>query len=258
MYSAPAILRTPVLSVPATATSTPDMTQHEVLYPWAVHTPEASPRCWDKVDCFAPQVPELSFELLQSVCAPYFEQMCQGVAATVSAQQTPAAGIPSRELLREMCEPFFEQMTVALQRELHQQALTPTQFMCSTCQPTTNSGIQFETSPFFRFDEESTEADDSCAFASLLSSASSDNNDAMDSIERKSDGSEPTSDAVGSIMVCRHWKSKGWCRLESNCKFLHPEHKRGISAPCGAESALAPPKRKKRGGKNKAIRMQPQ
>mmetsp|Transcript_104577 Transcript_104577/g.207649 ORF Transcript_104577/g.207649 Transcript_104577/m.207649 type:complete len:512 (-) Transcript_104577:78-1613(-) len=30
-----------------------------------------------------------------------------------------------------------------------------------------------------------------------------------------------------SIMVCRHWKSKGWCRLEDRCKFLHPENKRG-------------------------------
>jgi len=30
-----------------------------------------------------------------------------------------------------------------------------------------------------------------------------------------------------SIMVCRHWKSKGWCRLEDKCKFLHPDHKRG-------------------------------
>merc|ERR1712032_1728454 len=30
-----------------------------------------------------------------------------------------------------------------------------------------------------------------------------------------------------SVMVCRHWKSKGWCKLEAQCKFLHPEHKRG-------------------------------
>lgn len=28
-------------------------------------------------------------------------------------------------------------------------------------------------------------------------------------------------------MVCRHWKSKGWCRLGSECRFLHPEYKRG-------------------------------
>ncbi|CAE8741034.1 unnamed protein product [Polarella glacialis] len=30
-----------------------------------------------------------------------------------------------------------------------------------------------------------------------------------------------------SVVVCRHWKSKGWCRLESECKFSHPDHKCG-------------------------------
>lgn len=30
-----------------------------------------------------------------------------------------------------------------------------------------------------------------------------------------------------SVMVCRHWKSKGFCKLEDQCKFLHPENKRG-------------------------------
>lgn len=32
-------------------------------------------------------------------------------------------------------------------------------------------------------------------------------------------------------MVCRHWKTKGWCRLEAACKFLHPEEQRGSAAP---------------------------
>merc|ERR1711887_171618 len=48
--------------------------------------------------------------------------------------------------------------------------------------------------------------------------------------------SEHTSEPGKSTMVCRHWKSKGWCRLQSNCKFLHPEHKRGIAAPRGCNS----------------------
>lgn len=33
--------------------------------------------------------------------------------------------------------------------------------------------------------------------------------------------------AEKSVMVCRHWKSKGWCKMEEKCKFLHPDHKRG-------------------------------
>lgn len=36
--------------------------------------------------------------------------------------------------------------------------------------------------------------------------------------------------AVKSAMVCCHWKNKGWCRYEDGCRFLHPEHKRGIGA----------------------------
>merc|ERR1719240_164786 len=91
---------------------------------------------------------------------------------------------------------------------------------------------------------------------------------------------EQASDSEKSLMVCRHWKTKGWCRLEGNCKFLHPEHKRGIAAPkgCGggsinngdmskaacpgmsttsglpedAPSAAALSRRKKRGGRNRS------
>lgn len=33
-----------------------------------------------------------------------------------------------------------------------------------------------------------------------------------------------------STPVCRHWKSKGWCRLSESCKFMHPEQKRGTGA----------------------------
>jgi len=32
-----------------------------------------------------------------------------------------------------------------------------------------------------------------------------------------------------STMICHHWKSKGWCRLGAECKFMHPEEKRGVS-----------------------------
>merc|ERR1712050_33753 len=46
-------------------------------------------------------------------------------------------------------------------------------------------------------------------------------------------------------MVCHHWKSKGWCRMEAECKFLHPDHNRGIGSKprrgrrgrCGDSSA---------------------
>jgi len=44
-----------------------------------------------------------------------------------------------------------------------------------------------------------------------------------------------------STMICHHWKSKGWCRLGTECKFMHPEEKRGVS--CSQKS-------KGRAGKN--------
>ncbi|CAK0836728.1 unnamed protein product [Prorocentrum cordatum] len=44
-------------------------------------------------------------------------------------------------------------------------------------------------------------------------------------------------DADRSVMVCRHWRSKGWCRLEGGCKFLHPDGKRGTAPKKGGGAA---------------------
>merc|ERR1712061_450568 len=37
-------------------------------------------------------------------------------------------------------------------------------------------------------------------------------------------------------MVCRHWKNKGWCKYQTTCMFLHPEHRRGVAKKGGAKS----------------------
>lgn len=189
--------------------------------------------------------------------------MCWSKAPSFAAvngvsQDVPVEPLISRELLRAVCEPFFEQMLTAVQESLLQaqkqqkneeaQAMKPaTQMMKPTSfQPVVRpvSRIFGQLDPML--DEESTEADEPGAFASLLSGPSSEG-ESVDAVEAKSPESEvplpmsPTSlecieqtcDPEKSTMVCRHWKSKGWCRLQSNCKFLHPEHKRGISAPKG-------------------------
>mmetsp|Transcript_174863 Transcript_174863/g.560681 ORF Transcript_174863/g.560681 Transcript_174863/m.560681 type:complete len:503 (-) Transcript_174863:170-1678(-) len=44
-------------------------------------------------------------------------------------------------------------------------------------------------------------------------------------------GSAASEGMEKSVMVCRHWKSKGWCKLGDDCKFLHPDHKRGSGVP---------------------------
>lgn len=190
--------------------------------------------------------PVISDHLMQALCAPYFDQMCR----SVTTQQMSGKAAISQDQLRVMCEPFFQQMVGALQQTLQQ--------------PSSNSGafqpVYYPTMPYYHVDDTaSTEADDSCAFSSLFSGPSSDS-DALEVSEMKSEDSE--GDSEKSIMVCRHWKSKGFCRLESKCKFLHPEHKCGIGAAVAgmpaADMAAAAGKRKKRGGKNRSNRGQDQ
>jgi len=268
MNSAPAVLPIPAIDIQSM--SAPVDTLEDEAYPWAVNTPEDSPRCWDitpNMDCFDQQLsmqPMLSHELLQAACAPYFDQMCCSVKSDVFAQQQPAEAMVSRKKVRKMCEPFFEQMVTAVQHALQQQAQQGAHWQHFD-QTIANTCYQYQATPTWMLDEESTDANDSCAFASLLSSTSSEG-DAHDALERKSEASEPGSDAERSVMVCRHWKSKGWCRLEDKCKFLHPEHKCGVSAPRTSSGSLvegsadgsAPPvplvRRKKRGGKNRSNR----
>jgi hypothetical protein len=254
MHSAPAAFRIPLSLAQVEAAFAHEPPKDE-CYPWVAHTPEFSPRGWDVFpDADHHQLqPMLSSELLQVACAPYFEQMCCSVTSDVFAQPMPACTMASREVLRSMCEPFFEQMLSAVQQTLEQEAQAANQPLSNACYACC--------APRFSRAEslDSTEATDSSAFASLLSGMSSEE-DALDIVERKSDTSDL--DVDRSAMVCRHWKSKGWCRLGSNCKFLHPEHKCGVSAPQGAMCvdgvvpSMALARRRKRGGKNRSNRGQ--
>eukprot|EP00931_Biecheleriopsis_adriatica_P036912 TRINITY_DN211_c0_g4_i1.p1 TRINITY_DN211_c0_g4~~TRINITY_DN211_c0_g4_i1.p1 ORF type:complete len:309 (+),score=43.67 TRINITY_DN211_c0_g4_i1:128-1054(+) len=45
-----------------------------------------------------------------------------------------------------------------------------------------------------------------------------------------------------SNMVCRHWYSKGWCRLMHSCRFLHPIQERGA----GRSRKRSKPRRRSR------------
>jgi len=170
----------------------------------------------------APVEAILSHELLRSMCEPSFEQVI------VVLQQMSMA---SHELLQAVCEPFFEQMITALQQTMQQHSLqqhlsTQCYSMQMMCQPTTDMYFQpafYPTTQLLGVDEASTDADFSQS-PSLFSYPSSEGE------ASKSEDSESTGNVDKNIMVCKHWKSKGWCRLESKCKFLHLEHKCGISA----------------------------
>jgi len=179
--------------------------------------------------------------------------------------KAPVQPAVSREHIRMVCEPFFEQMITDLQNALqtpmheHEEAEVMQTMVETTKNACFQAVFQSTSLPLFQarpvdpmLDEESTDADDYGAFASLFSSPSSES-EGCGAVEFNahetfmmppptpghfsSEDSTLPGDSEKSSMVCRHWRSKGWCRLESNCKFLHPEHKCGVSAPNAGSDA---------------------
>jgi len=205
MKSTPAVFHAPLLSALSTPTgniATPAVFKNG-YYPWAVKTPEASPMCWDKEP------------------------------SRIGKSEEP---VISRELLRSVCEPFFEQMLTALQERLEQQQKQKREELLLV-RTTEAPSQQLNFLPLQRLDpmpdDESTDVEEVGAFASLLSGPSSspstsEKSDVAVAVKQEADQSSEQ-DPEKSVMVCRHWKTKGWCRLEANCKFQHPEHKRGVS-----------------------------
>merc|ERR1712232_30890 len=45
--------------------------------------------------------------------------------------------------------------------------------------------------------------------------------------------------ASSTTAVCCHWKNKGRCDYKDKCKFLHPEHKRGVGPSVKSSRRLA-------------------
>lgn len=171
----------------------------------------------------------------------------------------------SKEFLRAVCEPFFDQMLVAVQQALQAQSQQSCQ-MPAPCwqQPAFTMRSQGSDEPST---EDRSDIASEGAFSALLSGGSTPPSGCVTeeesvrsshpNIRSRADvqaktrddcedlevqGSEEAdaqneelvseppqgSDQDKSAMVCRHWKSKGWCRMEDNCKFLHPDHKRGV------------------------------
>jgi len=203
----------------------------QAMPPWVTQTPEPSPMLWGRVPVNEGYLghPEISKEFLRSVCEPFFEQMLGAVHQALVAQSQQAMHMQGQR---------WHQMPPA----------STNQGLGRTC------------------DERSTEegsdnvSDSGGAFSTIFSPHSNlmtehesvkygvdvptkANDEAKDIEMPRSGGAEmQIRKAAGEpsqaqATVCRHWKSKGWCRMEANCKFLHPEHKRGVGAvngkPCG-------------------------
>lgn len=172
---------------------------------------------------------------------------CAGLSSLGTSR--PEAPTISRELLRSVCEPFFDQMLDALQHVLEQQQQRQRYEEQMRMQAVPQCPPRL---PLHHLDpmpdEESTDIDEFGAFASLLSGPSSEDERSGSALPKSGETSATTSqltkeepdqisDPEKSAMVCRHWKTKGWCRMESKCKFQHPEHKRGVALPNGGNSA---------------------
>jgi hypothetical protein len=161
------------------------------------------------------------------------------------------APLISSEFLRKVCEPYFEQMLAALQHALQPQGIDQGDPLRASNRKSKGLCMQsIRVKPLDgMFDEETSEVDEYGAFASVFESGSENRSvenideairelDCMTvmALNNADDGVEVSSEQERSNMVCRHWKSKGWCRLEANCKFLHPENKRGATLGRKAKS----------------------
>lgn len=215
----------------------------------------------------APVEPVVSRDLLRDVCEPFFEKMLTALEQALASPQKQQLhngwpGDPPIMQAMTQAKVLFDQMITALPQAL---ALTPKEQpnTCAKAVPVTQHEIQrlqpktaahhviqrtklstkaaaFQPGFFTShcndsmFDLESTEAADSIDGDSKPSSASDVTTPdttlvAPDNIshERAKQNLDKNS------MVCRHWRSKGWCRLHESggCMFAHPEHKRGVAAP---------------------------
>jgi hypothetical protein len=241
MFSAPPVLVEPKIMI--TDEASPIAQER---FDWVTQTPEPSP-------IFLPKVPfHSSNEKLSSLtdlCSPVWEQMLTRI---VTHADILGAAEPSvrHQLIGTLCQPFFDQTIETLCGEISSAGPSLT-----TTGPLKDGRTVFQMEQGLRLlEEDSTDADNDSAFAALLSSEEDYEVEQSPRLLAFDGDSESPRADIKSQMVCRHWKSKGWCRYESQCKFLHPECKRGICSKSPTEffdNQVPSRSTRRRGGKNK-------
>jgi len=246
MFSAPAVLVEPKDMILAEESL---MTQD--CFEWAIPTPEPSPICLLKAPSCSSDELLCSFE---RACSPVWQQMLNRIASQASLVGVvdPSA---RHQLVQALCQPFFEQAVELVCGKISSAGESDATRETTRECPYKDDRIILNLGRGLGFlEEDSTDADSDAAFSALLSSEGE-----YYEVEQKLDleSSEAPTDVGKSEMVCRHWKSKGWCRYESLCKFSHPENKRGMCAKALAQSdndSLQKISTKRRGG-NKRDRL---
>jgi len=168
-------------------------------------------------DYAAPRAPAL-FSSLQAVAEPTYHQMMLAVQKAALEEMESQLLSSEEEVqkatlaqLKGVCQPFFEQMCLSLHGAMkaHVQKAAP------AC------GLQTGPRPLSAPAASSAGAPSSLLPPNLAKEANAGSSEGEDA-DRSAAAAQKT------LMVCRHWKCKGFCRLGDQCKFLHPEHKRGV------------------------------
>jgi len=178
----------------------------------------------------------------------------------VAAPQAVADGGQTRDLIRRVCAPYFEEMITAVEKALRDSGQLQDLEKAidePIRRPSTIHEVQGEDS--FPLDGDRLlvgSATNSSSVGRAMSQEAVENN-ASDSLERylstsseipldqsqkceeceeESPGQGANLESLGQgaparkgeVHVCHHWKAKGFCRMGDQCKFLHPEGKRGV------------------------------
>jgi hypothetical protein len=262
MLSAPPVLVEPKNMIASNMSPAP-----QTNFDWVTQTPEPSPVCFSMVP---PQQVADHFGVLQDACSPIWDQLLARVASHVDILEATNP-LVRHQLIQTLCQPFFENIVEQLCREVSDESFSSKdahqiqKAVLEQGKPRLSLGQRLGL-----WEEDSTDADNDSAFASLFSSDGEDCDvDCRQETEMEShasrftarltvcceEDSESLQDVEKSQMVCRHWKSKGFCRYGSECKFLHPENKRGVTTEPATFSSLGG-SRRGRGGKNKTSKVQ--
>jgi hypothetical protein len=231
-------------------------------FEWATETPEPSPRSWTKVPT---KTANEQVYALKKACDPIFEQLFACIASHVDVLEN--AETPVRfQMVQGLCQPFFDHISGALCDEVSSVGFCPFPEVVQTVAKSRaldKPRLNLEQS-LALWEEGSTDTDDGSAFAGLFSSDGEEHEVesrketptaaqlmllSATPISSREDDVESLQDAT----VCKHWKSRGWCRYHSQCKFLHPEDKRGISVSGPADLSRSAARR---GRKVKAAKVQ--
>jgi len=165
----------------------------------------SSPTCGE--DAGGPAAAGLTKELLRRVCEPFFDQMIMALLSVLQGQNTYCGG--NQEAFEACFQPKVGVPNLSQADRLSEEAMSdPGDTFAFSCvlEPPQPSSTMAAHAPEFLPQANG---------AAIKVSGGVTNKD-----------QDKTSPAT--VIVCRHWKSKGFCRMEDKCKFAHPDHKCGV------------------------------